>query len=197
MVHLSIATTASELSLVPFELATSPPGFPGSGGNFCLQTEFPVCITRRSRQVRFKELQWNTPVRILFVIADPMRLRLPWKEHLNALIKIVEPWYYPATKWKEAEEGTNTEIAKVLKKNQDEARSYDDQIKHSEQLTILLRATAAGISRTVREAIAAHKPFSHVHILAHAVSYRTNLKAQALHCISSQQTTTQSSVLTP
>ncbi len=168
LAHLSIATTASELSLVPFELATSPPGFPGSGASFCLQTEFPVCITRRSRQVRFRELQWDTEVRILLVASDPMQLGLPLLDHVSVLREIVKPWIYRAHMDALIEVKETREIDSAIKEDASpRSRKLNRKLEQIGQLTILLSATAEGISRTIRQAIMDQKPYSHIHILAH------------------------------
>ena len=84
MVHLSIATTAAELSLVPFELAQSPAGFPGAGRPLSLQSDFPVSVTRRSRNVRFDDLQWDVEPRIL-MIASNAAGAIPQQQHYALL----------------------------------------------------------------------------------------------------------------
>ena len=71
MIHLSLVLSAHELALLPFELATSPNAFPGSGNPLSLQAEAPICVTREVRRVGSDEIGWPTRIRILFVIASP------------------------------------------------------------------------------------------------------------------------------
>src|SRR6476660_7468810 len=45
LLHLRMIVSASELALLPFELAISPNGFPGEARSLLLQTNLPICIT--------------------------------------------------------------------------------------------------------------------------------------------------------
>lgn len=144
LVHLSVATTASELSLVPFELATSPPGFPGSGGYLSLQTEFPVCITRRSRKVRFETLKWDVAPRILMVASNAGG-DVPTEAHYTLLRQLIEPWVN-----RNPLVSGEAELAEVRQK-----------------LVLLENATVRSIQQSIKQAIDQQNPFTHVHILAH------------------------------
>jgi len=64
--HLRLILSASELALLPFELATSPNGFPGAGQPLSLQTQQPICITRETRRVPEEYIRWPRKPRILF-----------------------------------------------------------------------------------------------------------------------------------
>ena len=50
-IHLRLVLSASELALLPFELALAPPAWPGAGQPLLLQPRQPMCITRESRRV--------------------------------------------------------------------------------------------------------------------------------------------------
>lgn len=144
-VHLSIAMTAAELTLVPFELAHSPPGFPGSGGPLCLQNDFPVCITRRSRNVRFDDLKWDRDPRILMIASDAAGT-IPVKQHYSVLRKLVEPY-------------TQTDPLEP---------ESEGSLQHvHDRLVLLANADARSIRQTMTNAINENRPFSYVHVLAH------------------------------
>lgn len=145
VVHLSVAMTASELTLVPFELAHSPPGFPGAGGPLCLQNDFPVCITRRSRNVRFNQLDWGRPPRILMIASDAAGA-IPVDQHYAALRKLVEPF-------------TITDPV-----DPDSSASLEEV---RERLVLLTDANARSIQETIAKAKRENRPFTHIHILAH------------------------------
>ena len=49
MVHLQLVVSASELALLPFELAHAPRGAPGAGQPSALQSRPPLTITRQWR----------------------------------------------------------------------------------------------------------------------------------------------------
>ncbi len=72
-VHLRLVLGAQELALLPFELATSPNGWPGTGQPLALQTELPICVTREVRRVRPERIEWPAKPRILFAFASPGR----------------------------------------------------------------------------------------------------------------------------
>src|SRR5262249_19652031 len=66
LTHLRLIISASELALLPFELALSPNGFPGAGLHLLLQPQMPLCLTREIRRVPGEQLQWPQNPRILF-----------------------------------------------------------------------------------------------------------------------------------
>lgn len=142
MTHLSMVLSAAELSLLPFELAKVPPGFPGGAGNWLLlQTLAPICLTRRVRSVSSKTVRWPQKPRILFIVGEPRGLRPPpTVEHTTALLKAIAPWVGPF----------------------DEQSPSDLKDKTSSILTVLRNATIDQITETCSK-----EPFTHVHILAH------------------------------
>ena len=91
--HLRLVLSASELALLPFELALSPPGCPGSGQPLLLQSQSPVCITRETHRVPETALVWPAETRILCVLASPAGVEpVPALAHLLALRQQIEPW---------------------------------------------------------------------------------------------------------
>ena len=91
--HLRLVLSASELALLPFELAMSPPGCPGSGQPLLLQSQSPVCITRETQRVPETALVWPDETRILCVLASPAGVEpVPALAHLLALRQQIEPW---------------------------------------------------------------------------------------------------------
>ncbi len=91
--HLRLVLSASELALLPFELALSPPGCPGSGQPLLLQSQSPVCITRETHRVPETALVWPEETRVLCVVASPAGVEpVPALAHLLALRQQIEPW---------------------------------------------------------------------------------------------------------
>jgi CHAT domain-containing protein len=92
-VHLRLVLSASELALLPFELATSHTGMPGQGQPLSLQTVTPVCLTREVRRVAATEFKWPHRPRILFVSAAPQAVSMvPAREHLAKLEEALSPY---------------------------------------------------------------------------------------------------------
>lgn len=142
LVHLRLVLSASELSLLPFELVTSPSGFPGQGQPLSLQTVAPIALTREVRRVSASTIRWPAKPRILVVAAAPRAARgvdgrpvapIPLRAHLLAIRRALAPWLVG---------GAPEELER--------------------HVTVLPEATLA----EVREACAA-APFTHVHVLAH------------------------------
>ncbi len=91
--HLRLVLSASELALLPFELALSPPGCPGSGQPLLLQSQRPLCITRETNRVPETMLVWPDETRVLLVVASPAGAEpVPALAHLLALRERIEPW---------------------------------------------------------------------------------------------------------
>ncbi len=91
--HLRLVLSASELALLPFELALSPPGCPGEDQPLLLQTQSPVCITRETRRVPEAQLLWPAKTRVLLVLAAPEGVpAVPALAHLLALRQQLAPW---------------------------------------------------------------------------------------------------------
>lgn len=89
LTHLRLVLSASELALLPFELAKVParPGIV-SRDWLALQTQTPVCITRRVRSVSFDRVRWPLTPRLLFVSGPDV----PEGEHLATLHQALAPW---------------------------------------------------------------------------------------------------------
>jgi beta-lactamase superfamily II metal-dependent hydrolase len=94
LIHLRIVLSASELALLPFEMAKVPvaPDFQSESW-LALQVRAPVCITRRERNVHSQAVRWPAKPRILFISADPGDV--PFVEHRQALLDAIEPFRYP------------------------------------------------------------------------------------------------------
>ena len=91
--HLRLVLSASELALLPFELALAPPTWPGAGQPLLLQPQQAVCITRESRRVAGPAPQWPKETRLLVVLAAPAGLpAVPALAHLVALRGCLAPW---------------------------------------------------------------------------------------------------------
>ena len=92
-VHLRLVLSASELALLPFELALTPPGLAGAGQPLLLQPQQPVCITRETRRVADIALPWPQETRVLLVVASPPGVpAVPDLAHLLALRGRLAAW---------------------------------------------------------------------------------------------------------
>jgi hypothetical protein len=106
LTHLRLVISASELSLIPFELALAPSGFPGAGQSLLLQSQHPLCLTRETRRVAEQGIEWPKAPKILFVAAAPPEVGpIPVEAHLLALRKLIDRWWVtrrtmPSTKRK-------------------------------------------------------------------------------------------------
>ncbi|MBC8730257.1 CHAT domain-containing protein [Paraburkholderia sp. UCT2] len=141
--HLRLILSASELALLPFELATAPGGFPGEGQPLTLQTQQPICITRETRRVPEEFIRWPSKPRILFAFASPPGFEeVPAAAHLLALREALAPWL-------------------ALSDDLDD----DERLKIvEERLSVLPDATVQSLERAC-----AASDYTHVHILAHGV----------------------------
>ncbi|MFO0607186.1 MAG: CHAT domain-containing protein [Polyangiales bacterium] len=91
--HLRLILSASELALIPFELAVAPASFPGAGQALSLQTASPLCLTREARRVPAATVRWPESPRILVAAASPPGVPpVPLRAHLLALRKALSPW---------------------------------------------------------------------------------------------------------
>lgn len=145
LIHLRLIFSAEELSLVPFEMATSPSGFPGEGQPLSLQLESPVVMTREVRSARGGRLPWPTRPRVLFVAASPIGFSsVPKTAHLQALVNALEPWLGPEIEhdWGESVDVRSQQLGRYL--------------------TFLDNASLWDIEQACRG-----QRFTHVHILAH------------------------------
>ncbi len=144
LTHLELVLSASELALLPFELAYAPRGAPDAGQHLALQSRLPMTVTRKTRRVTTEVFEWPRHIRILFVAASPGEVgEIPLASHLLAFRRLLDPWigYHddPDTRWRQLER----------------------------RLVVLPRASL----RQIEEACQRSR-FSHVHILTHGVPYK-------------------------
>jgi hypothetical protein len=161
LTHLRLIISASELALLPFELALSPGGLPGSGQHLLLQPQMPLCLTREIRRVPGEQLQWPLKPRILFVAAAPPEIgSIPLESHLLALRRLIAPW--------------------VRYFDENDPKMQRERVE--EHLFFLPGASIEAI-----EQACASSAFTHVHILAHGVERKENYDTRfflALHSAS-------------
>lgn len=143
VINLRLVVSGSELALIPFELATALPGFPGSGQPLLLQVDTPIALTREIRRGKPLPLDWNRRPRILFVAASPEGVTpVPAQEHLDAIRRALEPW----VTW---------------------APDADERVRHvTEHIRILMNPSLDDIRTACASA-----EYTHVHILAHGMPY--------------------------
>jgi hypothetical protein len=158
LVHLRLIISASELALLPFELALSPNGLPGSGQHLLLQPQLPICLTREIRRVHDKHVRWQEKPKILFIAAAPPEVGvIPLDPHLLVLRRLIDPW-----------------VKFFDENNPDERREEIEKHLH-----FLPNASIEAI-----EEACASGTFTHVHILAHGVEVKDNYDTRfsiALH----------------
>jgi len=143
--HLRLIVSASELALLPFELALAPNGFPGAGQPLLLQNALPLSLTREVRRVHEERLHWPQRPKILFAAATPAGVgEIPLESHLLALRQALDPW------------------VKYYDDADDEARRR----RLAEHLVLLPRASITDI-----ESACAGGDFTHVHLLAHGIEW--------------------------
>ncbi len=146
LLHLDLVLSASELAALPFELADTPPGVPGTGQPLTLQSEAPLCLTRRVRSVDNSRYSWPLKPKILFAAASPSGFEpVPIQSHLASLRQVLEPWVRRAVDWKHP-----ASAGQVL----------------AEHLKILPQASPRQIYAEITTGT-----YKHLHILAHGVEY--------------------------
>lgn len=146
--HLRLVLSASELALLPFELALAPNGFPGAGQPLFLQSQMPLCIMRETRRVAEEFVEWPDRPRVLFIAATPPGYEaVPAGAHLLALRKALAPW-----------------IGSIETDEVDTRRK-----KVARYLSVLTNASIEGI-----EQACASERFTHIHILAHGFERQDN-----------------------
>ena len=91
LLHLRLVISASELALLPWELARVPQGagIPAESW-LLLQGLAPVTLTRHIRSVPTTAVRWPSRLRLLVVTGDPAEI--PYQEHLEALGRAFAPW---------------------------------------------------------------------------------------------------------
>jgi hypothetical protein len=158
LTHLRLIISASELALLPFELALSPDGLPGAGQHLLLQPQMPICLTREIRRVRGEQIEWPKKPKILFVSAAPPGVgAIPLESHLLVLRRVIAPWVY----------------------------HYDagDRVQQRERVEDHLHVLPNASIEAIEDACASGR-FTHVHVLAHGVEVQENYDrrfALALH----------------
>ncbi|HYC92755.1 MAG TPA: CHAT domain-containing protein [Thermoanaerobaculia bacterium] len=141
LIQLRITLSASELAMLPFELAKAPVSATNTAENWLsIQTRPPVCVTRNIRTVSPEGVVWPDQPRILFISGNPGDV--PYEQHRKALLKAIEPFQYP-----DEDDVVVTE----------EGREQGGRL-----LTILVDPTLARVLRECRE-----NEYTHVHILTH------------------------------
>ena len=142
LTHLRLIISASELALLPFELALSPNGLPGAGQHLLLQPQMPICLTREIRRVPGEQIQWPKKPKILFISAAPQQLQaqIPLESHLLVLRRLISPW----------------------------VRYYDTDEKRRERVGEHLHVLPNASIEAIEEACASGS-YTHIHILAHGV----------------------------
>jgi beta-lactamase superfamily II metal-dependent hydrolase len=142
LIQLRLTLSASELALLPFEVAKLPVSASATAESWLsVQTRPPVCVTRNIRTVSPEGVLWPTRPRILFVSGDPENV--PFADHRRVLLDAIQPFQYPD--------------------RDDLSRSPDGTREQAgELLTILVNPTLADVLRECRE----HQ-YTHVHILTH------------------------------
>jgi CHAT domain/Metallo-beta-lactamase superfamily len=141
LTHLRLVISASELSLLPWELARVPQGarIPMESW-LLLQVHAPVCLTRHIRSVPTTRVPWPSEPRLLVVTGDPDEL--PLDEHLDALYRALEPWL-------------------------PRPRAGAERRPWPDWTTLLEHATVQRLEEACAQATAEGKPYTHVHVLAH------------------------------
>ncbi len=141
VIELELVLSASELSLIPFEIAFYP------GGPTRELAHCEVVVTRRSRRVPRGRLKWRQRPRVLMVSASPAGVDPPpVAAHVEALQQALEPWLVHL----DGHEDKKTVL--------DELRKY---------LVVLPNATEQSIQKAIAEAQSTRQEFSHIHVLAH------------------------------
>ncbi len=143
LTHLRLVLSASELALLPFEMANAPQGFPGERHAMLLQPVLPITLTRELRRSPTIQVNWNRPVRILFVSATPDGMSpVPMEQHLLALTQALQPLLSATRK-----------------------QLQTDDLRR--MITVLHNPSLRDIRKACEEA-----DFTHVHVLAHGDTYQ-------------------------
>ncbi|MBQ0942856.1 CHAT domain-containing protein [Ideonella sp. 4Y16] len=145
LLHVQLALSALELSMLPFEAVVAPDHFPG--GNKPMLLHSPMVVTREVRRAQRAAVRWNRPPKVLFAFASPGGLApVPAQEHLNALRRAIEPL---------VRRSTETDPEKNKKER---------LLKVGELLHVLPNASLRSLTEACRS-----QSFTHVHILAHGL----------------------------
>jgi hypothetical protein len=155
LIQLRITLSASELAMLPFELAKAPVSPSTTAENWLsIQTRPPVCVTRNIRTVSPEGVLWPDTPRILFIAGD--EANVPYAEHCTVLEEAIKPFQYPREDDRvESDEGRRVQYGKLL--------------------TILKNPTLTEVFRACRE-----QTYTHVHILTHGDLSETSPDAYGL-----------------
>lgn len=140
IIHIEMVVSASELVMLPFELAGSLKADHLGGTPLLLSKKPKVVLTRRVRGAPRPQIDQSADFRTLFISAVPDGLRVPVREHLSRIVEHLRDE-------EDADGGTDSHEKKL-----------DDH------LTILHCATLDQIHKACKST-----SFSFVHILAHGV----------------------------
>ncbi|HEY3567940.1 MAG TPA: CHAT domain-containing protein [Thermoanaerobaculia bacterium] len=141
LIHLRLTLSASELALLPFELAKTPVTDSVTGENWLsLHTRPPVCLTRHIRTVSPESVIWPERPRILFIAGDPENV--PHKEHRQVLVEAIQRFRYP-------EDG-------------DQKIADEERTRFGDLLTILIYPSLDEVMAECRK-----NRYTHIHVLAH------------------------------
>ena len=149
--HLQLVFSASELCLLPFEVAKIPDGYSGNGQELLLRVDPRVVLTRQARDAKGYLVPWDRPPKILFAwAATRENMPVPYEAHLLALRRALDNFIF---------------------------RSSPDRspIELSDYLMVLPDASLSEIHDTMsRHAI------THVHLLAHGMRDKTLVERHGL-----------------
>jgi beta-lactamase superfamily II metal-dependent hydrolase len=142
LVHLRLTLSASELALLPFELAKVPISPSVTAENWLsIQARPPACVTRNIRTVSPEGVVWPTRPRLLFISGDTDDV--PYEEHHAALLNAIAPFQYP-------------------RRDDRKASPAGDREQYGDLLTILINPTLADVLEECHR-----NRYTHVHILTH------------------------------
>ena len=139
-VHLRLTFSASELALLPFEVAKVPVMASEPGESWLsVQTHPPVCLTRNIRTVSPEDVVWPNRPRILFISGNPEEV--PYEEHRRVLLKAIERFQYP---------------------DRADQKSEPRRDQFGDVLTILVNPTLKEIFQECQ-----HTLYTHIHVLTY------------------------------
>lgn len=147
LVHLRLTLSASELALLPFELAEVPVGSTSSAVS--IQPRPHCTVTRHIRTVSSEGLTWPARPRILFLSADPEDV--PYEGHRAALLDAIKPFQYPDRDIEPRREFGDTRHPAAATREQ-----------YGDLLTILITPTLAQLQDECTKIA-----YTHIHILTH------------------------------
>jgi len=155
LVHLRLTLSASELALLPFELAKVPISPTVTAESWLsVQTRPPACVTRNIRTVSPEGVVWPTRPRILFISGNENDV--PYEEHHKALLNAIAPFRYPGDDDK-TESGPR------------------GREQYGKLLTVLKDPTLADVLEECHRHL-----YTHVHILTHGDLSETSRDAYGL-----------------